>query len=306
MTNFTLDNHLTYSINTQLYGYRTNSISKYYVSVGSVDKDIYRTSNYRNELRRTADAVYREFGKNLVIMLSGGTDSEIVIRNFIEIGIKPRCVAIKFKNNFNISDINEAIEICKELDIKLDIIDFDVKEFYKSGNATEFGNELQCTQITYLTVYYNRLKLGCPAVMGGEVLLTRGVTQNSNYWYYTFRENEDASAMRFSNKFNIPLVNEWFSYTPELLLYYLEHPKIQELISNKLDYKLSSVSTKNLVLGDLYPNIRPKIKTHGFERLLGFNFESYRQMASDQIKRLEFSLDGIEINETLRLLKNDS
>ena len=102
MTNFTLDNHLTYSINNQLYGYRTNSISKYYVSVGSVDKDIYRTSNYRNELRRTADAVYREFGKNLVIMLSGGTDSEIVIRNFIEIGIKPRCVAIKFKNNFKI------------------------------------------------------------------------------------------------------------------------------------------------------------------------------------------------------------
>jgi hypothetical protein len=139
--------------------------------------------------------------------------------------------------------------------------------------------------------------------MGGEALLTRQVNKNDSFWYYTFRENEDASAMRFTNKFSIPLVNEWFSYTPELLLYYLEDPDIQKLVTNKFNYKLSSVSSKNAILAKLYPSIRYKKKTHGFESLLAFNYESYKAIGADQIKRLESSIDGIPIELALQQLR---
>jgi hypothetical protein len=247
--------------------------------------------------------VYREFGKDLVVFLSGGTDSEIVVRNFLDIGIKPKCITLKFKDDYNISDVNEAQAIATELDLDLTLIDFDIKDFYKSGAAIEFGAEILCTQITYIMVYYNIMKLGSPAVMGGEALLTRSITKENSNWYYTFRENEDASAMRFSEKYNIPLVNEWFSYTPELLLYYMEHPTIQKLISERYNYKLSSVSSKNVILRELCHDIRPKIKTHGFERLLGFNYESYRAIAKDQIQRLEPSLDGIMVEDLLKMLR---
>jgi ABC-type dipeptide/oligopeptide/nickel transport system permease component len=145
--------------------------------------------------------------------------------------------------------------------------------------------------------------IGIVSRMGGEALLTRAVSLDNSYWYYTFRENEDASAMRFSNQYNIPLVNEWFSYTPELLLYYLENPSIQELTTNRFNYKLTSVSSKNKILKRLCPYATPKKKTHGFESLLAFNHLAYKDIGKDQIKRLEHSLDGIPMDKVLQQLR---
>jgi len=109
--------------------------------------------------------------------------------------------------------------------------------------------------------------------------------------------------MRFSNMYNVPLVNEWFSYTPELLLYWLEDTDINKLVTTKFNYKLTSVSSKNDILKRLVPEIRVRKKTHGFENLLGFNFQAYRQLTSKQICRLESSLDGIEYFKTINLLR---
>lgn len=304
MTNFTFNNHLKYSIGDHgLYNYRTNSYESYKISVGAVDPDLYRTGSYEGELRRTADCVYNEFGKDLVLFLSGGTDSEIVANNFLSIGVKPRCATIKFKNDYNADDVNEAVRLAHKLGLKLDVIEFDVHEFLYSGLAEEFGKQIQCTQITYLMVYYHILKYQMPAVMGGEALFTRAVNPKSSYWYYTIRENEDASAMRFSNKFGVPLVNEWFSYTPELLLHYMETPEMQWMFKNNGNMKLTSVSSKNSILRRLCPYVTPKRKTHGFEKLMGFNFEAYKEIGRDQIKRLESCIDGLSVEETFSQLR---
>lgn len=305
MYNFTRNNHLRYTIGGRPFGFRENGAEKYEVSLGKIDKDHYRKNNYISELIRITDMVYKDFGKDLVLFLSGGTDSEIVLRNFIDYGIKPRCVVIRFKDGYNAPDVEEAIEMCRELDVKLEILDFDVKDFFYSGEALEFAKKIQCTQVTYLMVYYHVYKLSVPAVMGGELLLTRFINKHSNYWYYTFRENEDASAMRFSNVFKIPLVNEWFSYTPEIMLYFLEAKNIgvENLFSDP--YKLTSVSSKNAILKKLYPNIRSKVKTHGFEKLLAFNYEAYKSILADDYKRLEHSLDGIPLSKAIMDLRGD-
>jgi hypothetical protein len=301
--NFTHNNHLSYTIGTTPFGYRTDPIAKYSVQLGSIDPDRYAVSSYADELHRTADLVRKDLGKDLVLFLSGGTDSEIVLRNFVYNGFKPKCVALRFENDYNAGEVKEAQAIANELNIDLEIIDFNVHEFYYSGEATEFGNKIQCTQLTYNMVYKSVLQLGAPAVMGGEALLTRQVNINDSFWYYTFRENEDASAMRFTDTFNVPLVNEWFSYTPELLLHYLEHPRIQELVTNKHNYKLNSASSKNVILRELYPYFRTKEKTHGFESLLAFNYVSYKSIGAEQIKRLESSIDGIPFEQAIKQLK---
>ena len=302
--NYTLNNHLYYTIGGRTFGYRESGLEKYEVFTGTIDKDHYRKSSWRDELIRTADHVLHEYGKELVVFVSGGTDSEIVVRNFLDIGYKPRCVTIKFDNDYNAPDVKEAQDLAKELNLDLEIINFDVKNFYHSGEAAEFSKEIDCTQITYLMVYYHIKKLGFPAVMGGEQMLRKSAGPKGTFWYHCFRENEDASAMRFSEKFQIPLVNEWFSYTPEMMLYYLEDYQIQSLIHSP-NYKVSSVSSKNDILRELYPEIRSKMKTHGFERLLGFNGEVYNKFKHHTIKKLVPSLDGIKITELIKQLRNE-
>lgn len=304
--NYTYNNHLYYTINNVKFGKRNTPYEKYKIFVGSIDKSEYKKSSWREELKKTATLVRNEYGKDLILFLSGGTDSEIVLRNFIETGFKPRCITIRFSDDYNLNDVIEAEEISKSLGVKLDVVNFDVKNFYRSGEALEFSKEINCTQITYLLIYYHVKKFGFPAVMGGEQLLKREVDRFGSFWYYCFRENEDASAMRFSEKFKIPLVNEWFSYTPEMMLYFLENKDIKTLINDKFNYKLTSVSSKNQILKKLFPEVKLRIKTHGFERLLGFNGEVYRQLGSLQVKRLTNCLDGIPIKDLKKILRGDN
>lgn len=302
---FTHNNHLRYTIGGREFGYREDPTEKFSVSVGSIDKDHYAKSNWLEEQYRTADLIYKDYGKDFVVMFSGGTDSEICLRAFKHIGITPRAVFIKFVGDYNHGDLVYAIKIANSLDIKLEIINFDILNFYRNGLAWELASELQCSQMAYLGVYYHVAKLCAPAVMGGEMLMKRITKPNFSEWSYCFRENEDASAMRFSKKYHIPLVNEWFSYTPEMMGYYLEHPVIKEMLADRNNGKLTSVSTKNGVLRSLMPSIMPKIKTHGFENLLGFNGETYADLSRSFVKRLEPSLDGIYIKDLYKKLHGE-
>jgi hypothetical protein len=303
--NFTHNNHLTYHIGDRLFGKRSNPTESFKVSVGSIDHAYYKQSSYLEELHRIADIIYNDFGNDFGIFLSGGTDSEIVVRNFVDIGIKPKCFTIRFEDDLNLADVIEAEEIAKELNVPIYIIDVNVKEFAYSGQATEFADTIQCTQLAYLIVFNEIVKLGIPSIMGGELMLRRGFNPNS-YWFHCFRENEDASSVRCSLLHSIPIVNEYFSYTPEIMLHYLEHPDIVSLVNQRYNYKLGSVSSKNAILNKLVPNIRPKIKTHGYEKLMGLNNEFYRQLGNSHITRLEPSLDGIEYNNLMSMLRGNN
>lgn len=295
--NFTLNNHLKYTVGDRLYGSRETPYEKFKVSVGSIDKDRYKNSNFVAEQYRTAEIVSNEYGKDFVLMFSGGTDSEIVLRAFKHIGKIPRVVFIKFPNEANHDDLLEAVRVCNELQVALEIIDFDVIDFYKSGQAHEFAGEIQCRQIAYLTVYHHIRKLQLPAVMGGELMFQRKVSLTGSNWYFCFRENQDGSAMRFSLKYNLPLVNEWFSYTPEMMGYYIEHPTIKALFTDRYNYKMASFSTKNKVLQSYMPELLDREKTHGYEKLLGFNTETFNALHTSYVRRLESSLDGLYVDD---------
>ena len=93
-----------------------------------------------------------------------------------------------------------------------------------------------------------------------------------------------------------------YLYTPEMMVYYLEHPGIQNLISTKYNYKLGSVSSKNRILHDLIPGLVPKQKTHGYENLGAFNIETYFELYKTHTNRLESSLDGIKMVDLVRML----
>jgi hypothetical protein len=297
MFDYTLDNHLSYTIGGRQFGQRETITERFEITVGKIDPDYYRTSDWLTEQYRTADILHRLYGSELTVLFSGGTDSEIVLRAFVAIGVRPHTVFIKFKNDYNHDDYVIAQRVCDELGVNLTVIDFDVKKFYYSGAAAYWARQLQCSQIAYLIVYYNFIELQRPCVMGGELLFRRDVRRNTQQWYYCWRENEDCASIRASILCGIPLINEWFSYTPEMMGYYLDNPKICELFNTRYNYKLASVSSKNAILEQYMPSILKKEKTHGYEKILGFNIEAAHNLRTQYCARLEPSLDGIYIDE---------
>jgi len=295
--NFTLGNHLKYSIGDRVFGCRHSVREHYRVQVGAVDHAQLQRSSWVQEQLRTADSVYQQFGERPAVMFSGGTDSEIVIRSFLKIGVTPHVFFIRFKDGYNEQDFVTAQHTAGELGIPLHFFNFDVVDFVRSGAAAELAARTACSQLAYLTVYHHIQQLASPTVMGGESLLRRHVSAGGSRWYLAFRENEDASAMRFSALTGIPLVNEWFSYTPEMLAYWILHPTIAQLVTQPHNFKLSSVSSKNHILSSLLPELSWRQKTHGYEQLLAFNEHSRRVLAGTFTRRLTADLDGIFIDD---------
>jgi hypothetical protein len=274
MFNFTHNNHYKHFIDGELFGVRTGKYQQYTNDVGTVDMDYYRKSNFNKERLRVAQLQYNDLGKDLVLFVSGGLDSEIMVRSYVQQGLKPLCIVIRFIGDYNASDVNEAVSLLTELEVPYKIIDFDVKEFYFSGRAAELAKEIQCQLLPFLVFFEVSRKLNVPTVLGGELLIERyRGANNSLKWVLRNLETYEAAHVRFAKKYNIPFVIEWFNYTPELMLYYLEDFAIKDLVVDRTPY-WSITPIKNMVLRRIVPGLRKKAKGTGYENLKALLHES--------------------------------
>lgn len=298
MTNFTYNNHISYSIGGRQFGYRETPYEKYEVSVGAIDPDHYRKSNWRQEQFRIADMVYRDLGKDLVVMFSGGTDSEIVLRAFKHIGVTPRALFVEFTSGFNASELIAAREVTKSLGLPLEVVRVDVEKFYRSGAAQEIALSVQCASLAFLTIFDQIIKLQAPAVMGGTMTFYRRPTREGSEWFHSYAERDECSAMRLSLKHSIPVVHDWFMYTPECMGYFFEDPGIQAVLTTRYNFKTWTDSSKNEVIDKWFPGILKKKKT-GYENLSALRTESDITIGQSLIQILDGGLDGLSL-EALR------
>jgi hypothetical protein len=278
MFNLTHNNHYKHFIDGELFGVRTNKFQQYSTDVGTVDMEYYLKNDYNTERLRIAQLQYNDLGKDLVLFVSGGLDSEIMVRSYVEQGLKPLCIIIKFIGDYNISDVTEAVLLLTELEVPYKIIDYDIKDFYHSGAAAELAEKIQCELLPFLAFFDVSRKLSAPTVLGGELLVEkyRGVNHERK-WVLRNLETYEAAHVRFAKKYQIPFVIEWFSYTPEIMLYYLEHRAVQNLVATQSHF-WSITPVKNRILRNIMPNLKKKSKGTGYENLKGLLHESKQQL----------------------------
>jgi hypothetical protein len=308
----THNDHIKFYINDQLYGNNKDPDRIYRVEFGSVDKDYFKRSSYYEELKRVADLQYNFFGKDLIIFLSGGLDSEIVVRTYLNIGIKPRCVIIRFVNKLNpgvienLLEVTAAIKTATELGVEFELYDFDVFDFYLSGEAKEIAVRYTCDTFGIL-VYYKLAMIYAshPCIFCCEVVLEKRRDNNLNpVWYIRYEETLEAATHRVTLDTGIPIVMEWYYYTPELLLYFLESQYIKNLVTNRSTY-VSSTRVKNDILRKLVPDVKDstKSKTWGYENLTNMLLEANWQFKYLMPYRIDPCDHGTSYNEVIEMLR---
>jgi hypothetical protein len=312
MQNITYKDHVKFYTDDILYGDIKDPNRKYRVSFGSINTDYYKTSNYYNELNRVADLQYNIFGKDFIIFLSGGLDSEIVVRSYLRIGIRPRCVIIRFVNQNNSNKIENqeevaaAINTANSLGVDYELYDFDVLKFYLSGEAKEMAIRYTCSEFAILVYYKISMNFkSYPCIFCCEVLLEKRKDQNSNpVWHIRFQETLEAATQRVVQDTGIPIVMEWYYYTPELLLYFLESPYTINLVTNRSQY-VASTRVKNDILKKLVPDVKDsnKAKTYGYENLTNMVVEANWQFRYLMPYRIDSIDHGTEYHEVIKMLK---
>jgi hypothetical protein len=283
----------------ELFGRQTGGLtfktrySKYY---GHVD-------NFGNELQKAAKSTLDYFPDlRPSILFSGGSESEIVLRTYINIGANPNVYIIRYEDDINIVDVSYAIAICTSLNIKYNLIDFNIKKFYEN-DAETISEQAQIDVPAALPQlkFLNYVE-GLPIYCSGDQSWYR---THDNYnirgtWILKCYEH-DAGWSKYIRYINRPAIGEWLKWTPGLVLSYIELNWFKKLINDEYYGKLGVNSTKLIGYREAYPDLIARQKLTGMETI--------RPLIDEFKAFLEKKYQGLpyrnEVVRTLEELRNE-
>lgn len=247
-----------------------HSVLKYHVNLPSKRKSM----SYREELYWAAEKMRQDFTGKFDVFLSGGTDSDVVVRVFRDLGIEHNTIIVRYENDYNYRDVAEALELCNSLNLKYKIIDFNLQKFFET-EAVDWWNKTLNPLVGKLPhLKFVDLVDGIPILGDGESYWKR--TLGADYsrksdWYFIFTDTHHLNEM-YLYQIGRENILSWYEYTPYLIESFAEHSIIQDLINDNIKGKQSSWSSRAPIHQEIWPDFRYKQKLIGYE---GNNLPGY-------------------------------
>ncbi len=263
------NNWMTYSFDGVEYGPKLSPTSKFVINLKpQIEGPL---PSYKDALMRNARLLRDSYSEPFDVLLSGGIDSEVVVRTFKECGIKHNTVIFRLENDYNIRDVTNAIKVCENLNLKYKIIDFNLQKFFEN-DAMDYFQRIWCPMAGRLP----RLKWidmldNIPVFGEGEPYIHRELKEDyskKSNWHFVFNEIVYSSSI-YSRFLNRTVIGDWYEFTPEVLLSFYELDSVNDLINDKIPGKLSSWSIRSDVHKMIWPDIQFKEKLVGYEGLTG-------------------------------------
>lgn len=222
---------------------------------------------YYDALKYNAKMVAENYSQPFDVLLSGGIDSEIVVRINHLLGIRQNVYTFRLENNYNIQDVNSAQQICNNLGIKLNIIDWHLQKWiendaYNVYQKTKSPVLERMVRFDWFKYFDNVIVMG-----EGEPYWRRELgsdyTQTSK-WHLYWVEDYFMSSI-YANLIGQKVIGEWYNYTPEVVKSFHKTPLIKKLLNDKIYGKISCWSSRTDVHKKLFPAILHKPKLTGYE-----------------------------------------
>lgn len=255
----TLNGWLSWSFDDVPYSIRTSKAQTYKFHI---NKDSSSVGTYQEELYNNACAMRDYYTGKFDMLLSGGIDSEVVVRVFKDLGINHNTFIIRYENDINKRDVNSAIEIANSLNIKYSIIDMNLQNFYEN-EAYELYKRSGCIRAARLPHLKFMEFVDNIPVMGDAEPYWK-LDPETLEWKFPFGEgNHNASMYCYTT--GRENICDWYEFTPNLIKAFNRHPVIQQLLSNQLPGKTSSWTSRIPIHKIYWPDIKQKLKLTGYE-----------------------------------------
>lgn len=228
--------------------------------------------SYKDALIYNAKQILEDFNNpKFALMLSGGSDSEVMLRACLDIKANFNTYIFRYENHANLYDLSYAIVLCESMNVKYNIIDFNVNSFYEN-EAIDFANIAQTDRPRALPQLKFMDYVDEEICLYGQGDINWSRLNASDYstlgrWVHNCNEHEIAweKYIRSKNRKSVML---WFKYTPELQLSTALNTWSQKLINDKFYGKAGVNSTKILGYKEAYPNMISRVKKTGLESFL--------------------------------------
>lgn len=218
--------------------------------------------SWREECKNVAQELYDLHGDKLIVTLSGGLDSEVVLHSFIANGIVPNVVIFRYERNLNLHDINYALRICAARQISPKIVDINVSRFFTT-NLLDYANITKCSspQLNLLMKSIDNLD-GIPIIGAGENYLSRKEGEKE---VYDLEEAKIAAIYKFYKNKEREIIPAFFQYTPEIMISYLQKESVYRWVETAKQQKyINSKKIKPSIIAEDF-DIEPRGKLTGFE-----------------------------------------
>lgn len=274
----TLDKNFSYGYNDGLYNLReeyNDEFCCYY------QKASYIPISFKEECINVATDIsdYARSKNTIpVILLSGGLDSEVVVRSFMESGREFEIITSRFSNDLNRHELEYVKNFCEKNNLSINYFDINIEEWLLGDEAMSMADDSKCVNpemLPTMKLIKEISKNGKVPVLGnGDLYLSKeinpewrmGRSQQKYQWMYI--EYEYILAwMRYCVKHGITGGINFYQQTPEIVLSMALDPLIQDLVENNTIGKQSSRSTKYLVYKRYWPDIEIRPKFHGGEKI---------------------------------------
>ena len=278
---YTIDNHFTFGYNGVPFAEKKNyETDKFFCTYSRCSRE---PGSFKQECINTANEVSlqaKQLDRIPYLFLSGGLDSEVVAKAFLDAGVDFKVISFRFKNNFSSHEIHYIDKFIKKHNLEHSYYDID-PDWLLTSEAEDYLYQSQCSQSEMLPhmklikhVWAN-LK-GFPVLGNGDLYVSKDIAidwifdRSKPKYQWNYIEYEYILAWnRFAVKNNILGCLGFFMHNPEIVLAMIREPDMHDCINNYIPYKMSSRSTKTVVYIKSWNDLEPRLKYHGSEQLAG-------------------------------------
>jgi hypothetical protein len=272
----------------------------------NITNDI-KIMSYLDALKENARVMRDSFSEPFDVLLSGGIDSEVMVRTFKDLGITHNTFIFKYEDDLNIRDINSSIQICQSLNIPYKIIDFNLSKFYEQDANDIFEKTLVPNVASLSRIKWLEYLDNIPIFGEGEPYWKRdlgGDYTKKSPWSLHLSEREMFISLN-AHYINRPIIGEWYQYTPHIMASYYQEPLIQSLLDDKLIGKESTLSSRLPLHRQYWVDIVEKSKLTGYEGPTGKPLENpprffkkfYLENQMGDLTNLNFTYSIEEVNK---------
>lgn len=213
--------------------------------------------------------------KEIVVVYSGGLDSEWPLEAFRLAGIEVTALFISYKNGLNDHDAYWAKRYLERTEHKSIIWhELDLEEWYKSDEQKELAWTVQTPELAYTaqfkSILDNRNDSRVFITGYDEPLIVANDQGSERIWELTYSERH-YSVVKFFEAFNVDGCSNWSRQSAELFAAYVTQPQWKMLAANLYEpVTWNSELVKIPMYQQSFPFLEARPKYTGFEKSLSF------------------------------------
>jgi hypothetical protein len=276
---YSVDENFSYGYNENFYNLRESSSDKFSCYY---QKAQYVPTSFKEESIKVCEKI-SDYAKKInrvpVVLLSGGLDSEVVVRSFVDSGKDFSVITNRFFENLNAHELYYIEKLSKKYNLSVEYKDLDVINWLVSSDESNFlAHESKCLRPQMLPtlklLIYVYEQGGFPVLGNGDLYASKEINPQwrmsgkGEKYIWNYIEYEYILAwLRYCVRNNIEGSINFFQQTPEIVLAMALDPMIQDLVKNNPVGKQSTRSTKYLVYKKYWNDVELRPKFHGGENI---------------------------------------